>query len=273
MSSAARRHPTHVSCPTTVGGRLVWWCGRRGMERGDAARVCGYLLAPVIVPQGIRLLRTIPRLPEASGARTGRVTGDGAGAPITLLVHGESTAVGVGVASHNEALAGNLARLFAAAHREVTWAVSGQNGARARGGRKRRRPVPLIEGRFDLVVIALGVNDTLGRTSIARWRSAMARISGDALDHLEPGGRVVLAGVPRIDRFPALPMPLRWVMGQHARALDGVLAQLSDADPRLTHVPTPPMVDDLDLADDGFHPSAAGYARWARHLRDTLADE
>lgn len=242
------------------------------MERGDAARLCGYLLAPLLVPQGIRLLCSIPRLPEASGPRTGRVTGAGTRAPMTLLVHGESTAVGVGVATHDHGLAGHLARMLAADHREVTWAVGGRNGARARGGHKRRRPVPAIEGRFDLVVIALGVNDTLGLTSIARWRAGMTRISGEALEHLEPGGRVVLTGVPRIDRFPALPMPLRWVMGRHARALDAVLAQLSRADPRLTHVPTPPMVDGLDLAHDGFHPSAAGYTRWACHLHDTLAD-
>ncbi|HLM69468.1 MAG TPA: hypothetical protein VK358_18145, partial [Longimicrobium sp.] len=48
------------------------------------------LLAPVLVLQGKRVRRTTPRLPEAAGPRTGAVAGRGA--PVRLLVLGESTA-------------------------------------------------------------------------------------------------------------------------------------------------------------------------------------
>jgi len=66
------------------------------------------LLAPLLVWQGKQTRRTTPRLPEAGGEPHGQY-GDGEPA-LRLLVIGESTAAGVGVAHHQDGLASQLAR-------------------------------------------------------------------------------------------------------------------------------------------------------------------
>lgn len=59
------------------------------------------VLGPILMFQGRRLRRTIPRLPEASGPCTGLVSGASptlTSPPLKLLLIGESTAAGVGAA-------------------------------------------------------------------------------------------------------------------------------------------------------------------------------
>ena len=65
------------------------------------------LLFPVLLYQGKRTRRVTPRLPEATGDCAGQY---GEGEPVfRLLVLGESTAAGVGVESHAQGLASQLA--------------------------------------------------------------------------------------------------------------------------------------------------------------------
>ena len=65
-------------------------------------------LAPLLVAQALATRRRAPVLPEAEGPREGRV-GRGAGA-LRLLIAGDSSAAGVGVAHQRDALAGHLTR-------------------------------------------------------------------------------------------------------------------------------------------------------------------
>jgi lysophospholipase L1-like esterase len=83
---------------------------------------------------------------------------------------------------------------------------------------------------------------------------------------------VALAGVPPMHTFPALPQPLRAVLGARARRLDAALARLPARLPALRHVPMR-----LDPArdlfcEDGFHPSEAGYAIWGARMGEELAE-
>ncbi|WP_168582726.1 SGNH/GDSL hydrolase family protein [Gephyromycinifex aptenodytis] len=250
-----------------------------GKLRTEASRLLAFALSPVLITQGGRVLASIPRLAEAGGPTHGQAPGQGE--PIALLVVGESTAVGVGVDQHDEAIVGELTRLIAAqTGRAVRWNVIGRNGARLRA--THTRALPEVIGEYDCCVVLLGVNDTLGLTSAGRWRKEMTTLLARLSQCTRAQGLIVLAGVPRLDRFPALPQPMRFVMGAHAHTLDSVLADLSDlstavaADPPVNtasagdvsrvHVPTPPMEEPADLATDGFHPSAQGYQRWAQHL-------
>ena len=91
-------------------------------------RALALATAPALLAQAQRVRRRIPRLPEAAGPRTGdaRPTPaspnpaapdspdpDTSTAPLSLLVIGESTAVGVGAATQEEALAAHIARALA----------------------------------------------------------------------------------------------------------------------------------------------------------------
>jgi lysophospholipase L1-like esterase len=206
-------------------------------------------------------------LPEAAGDRSGRA-GAAEGAPLRLLIVGESTAAGVGVAHQRDGIAARLAAGIARRHgRAVTWAVSARTGATARA--TERELVRTVAGDQDLVVI-LGVNDTVRLHSRRHWRGQLTRILDVLQPRLAAGGQIVLAGVPDLGAFPALPQPLRAVLGGHARALDDELRRLASRRSGVVHVPSPELTDEA-FAEDGFHPDADAYARWAHHLADSVA--
>jgi len=217
--------------------------------------------APLLVAQALYVRRTTPRLPGASGPTEGLVPG--AGTPWRLAVLGESTVDGVGAASHEEALTGRLAQALARDGRAVRWQAVGRTGADAQ---VTRTDLLSKVGPADLVVIALGVNDTIELHSAARYRrDLLALVVALWRRQRVP---VVLAGVPPMERFPALPRPLRDVLAARSAVLDDAAAELSHL-PGVLHVPTPPgLLDPGTFAEDRFHPGPAGYARWANHLAD-----
>jgi len=223
------------------------------------------LLAPVLIAQGRRVRRTTPRLPEAPGPRTGEVAG--AGAAVELLVLGESPAAGVGAADHHEALAGQVARTLAAeTGRRVRWRVLARNGATAATARDELL-APAAGVAADVVVVVLGVNDTLRLHSAGRWTRDLRRLM-ELVRERCGAAPIVLAAVPPMGVFPGLPQPLRGVLGLRAAVLDRAAARLAGGmdDVRHVSVPLPPgAVDDFFCADR-FHPSASGYARWGAAL-------
>jgi lysophospholipase L1-like esterase len=238
-------------------------------------RALAVATAPALLVQALSVRRRIPRLPEAAGPRSGDaapsppIADDDA--PHSLLVIGESTAVGVGAATQEEALAAHLARALAQrSGRRVAWTAIGRSGATARD--VLRDLVPEVEGTHDIAVVVLGVNDTLSLTSPQAWRAVIGQVIGALEPHLAPGGLVVLAGLPAVGRFKALPQPLRGVLGRQSAALDRILATLAqERSPRVLHVPAPVLGSGPMQAIDRFHPSALGYGLWGDHLaRETV---
>ena len=212
-------------------------------------------LMPVAVPQALHTKRTALRLPEAAGPQHGIF--DGEGEPWRLVVIGESTVAGVGVAQQAEGLAAGVAKAFAGqTGRPAHWRAHGRNGARIRDVRRDLLPDDLQQA--DMVLIGIGVNDTTGFSSQRHWREQLRHLVADIRRQTQaPIGFLAL---PPMHHFTALPQPLRSVIGHRAglmdhnlrRALAGlpgcrVLDYASDMHPRY-------------LATDGYHPSAEGYA-------------
>ncbi|MFF0307992.1 SGNH/GDSL hydrolase family protein [Streptosporangium sp. NPDC004379] len=254
-------------------------------------------LAPVLAVQGLRIRRGTPRLPEAAGPLAGMtdvidVTGRGGGASAAevsetpgaagaagaagtlpggesgpvfrLAVLGESTAAGVGVATHDEGLAGFLAREAAArTGRPVRWQVAARSGVNTRT--TTAELVPLLEP-ADVVVVALGVNELLELNRPRRFRGELRELV-EAVRRRLPGVPVVVAGMPPVGRFPALPQPLRAVLGLRARALDHVMREVARDAEGVVHATAEVPVEIAGFfASDGFHPSATGYRHWAQAL-------
>ncbi|MCR6489748.1 SGNH/GDSL hydrolase family protein [Amycolatopsis sp. OK19-0408] len=218
----------------------------------------------VLLAQAVYVKRTTPRLPGAAGPTEGLVPGEGE--PFRLAVLGESTVDGVGAATHEEALTGCLARELARDGRAVRWQAVGRTGANARV--VRAELVPLVSP-ADLVVIALGVNDTIELRSAPAYRRDLLALVIALRRRLGPVD-VLLAGVPPMARFPALPRPLRDVLSARSRALDRAAAALAEV-PGVAHLPMDPgLLDPAAFASDRFHPGPAGYARWAQTLADAL---
>ena len=248
--------------------RRRWSSERRQAACGVAARPAAVLLAPVLLRQGARVRRTTPVLPEAVGDRAGREGVPGNRPPLRLLVVGESTAAGVGVEHQRDGLPRQLAaELSARCDRAVDWQVRARTGATATVCARELLAGP--PGPQDLVVLVLGVNDTLRLRRRRHWRIDIVRLLDLVQAQLAPEGQVLLAGVPDLGAFPALPRPLRTVLGWHARSLDQELGTLASRRPRVVHAPAPALSGDL-FATDRFHPNAAAYARWAQHLAESL---
>lgn len=218
--------------------------------------------APVLMAQGYGLRRRAVLLPGCPPPHEGLIPG--AAPSLRLIVLGESTAAGVGAACHAEGLTGQIAAALAErTGRAVAWRAVARPGERAR--RARRELVPLLAGdRADLVVLALGVNDVLRLTPPALWLYEMAALVR-AIQAQVGDAPVLIAGLPRIDHFPLLPMPLRGVLGRRAAWMDRLLATLPQRVAGVhycrTQTPPPSM-----FAPDGFHPNAAGYAAWGAAL-------
>jgi len=243
--------------------------------RGAVGLVAALPLAPLLLWQGRRVRRDTPKLPEADGPRSGVAGADRLGRPLRLLILGDSSAAGVGARLQDDALSGCLvARLAPTLSRPLAWRLL------ARTGISTREALEMLDGEpaepFDVAVVALGVNDVTALRPMSRWLGDVERLNA-RLHQRHRLKRVLWSGLPPMHRFPALPQPLRGVMGLHARALDAGLGRWcasrpAGARPRTRHVPLPAMTDPSMVATDGFHPGPSAYVAWADALMASLAE-
>lgn len=212
------------------------------------------VLAPLAVAQALRARARTPRLPEAEGAREGEC---GQGAPMSLLIVGDSSAAGVGVATQELALAGRLtAQLAERCRARVAWrlvARSGVNSPAALALLDETEPWPA-----DLAVVVLGVNDVVDRIEPADAMAARARLA-DRLRERHGVRHVVFAALPPVHQFPALPQPLRWLAGQEARAHDLALMRWAERRADTSYAPVAIALGPENMAPDGFHPGEPVY--------------
>jgi lysophospholipase L1-like esterase len=223
-------------------------------------------LLPLLMAQGRYTRRVTPRLPEAAGPAHGTAGAAHGGQALSLLALGESPVAGVGVERQDQAITGQLAQALAQRlQRPVAWRAYGRNGSTVRQALEHLLPQLPTEP-VDIALVAFGVNDTTAFRPVARWHADL----GDLLTALEARCQprlILLSGVPPMAHFPALPQPLRWTMGQKARALDGAVRELAQQRARVRYVALELDYRDRALmASDGFHPSALGYAAWAGEL-------
>lgn len=219
-------------------------------------KLVALLLAPVLLRQAKALRRSMPRLPEAEGARLGTM---GSGPTLRVLVTGDSAAAGVGAAHQDEALSGQLVTLLSG-HFEVQWQLLARSGLTT--AQISARLAAEAVSPFDVAVVSAGVNDVLGRLTPKTWVLAL-----DSLVEVmrrQCGVRhIVFAPLPPMHQFPALPQPMRWFLGQRAKAFNRQLASFvqARADCRVLGLPFD-FVPEM-MATDGFHPGVPAYALWA----------
>lgn len=146
----------------------------------------------------------------------------------------------------------------------MAWRVTARTGATVQYASSRL--LPRAPSGQDLVVIALGVNDTLRLRSRRAWRKHLTGLLTELTPHLSAHRQVVLCGVPESGAMPALPHQLRAISCWHGRALDRQMRHIAGQAERIRHVPMPPRPPGAMFAADGFHPNATGYEAWARHI-------
>lgn len=217
--------------------------------------VAGVALAPLLLAQGLYARRRTPRLPEPPGDREGTT---GSGSPLRLLIAGDSAAAGVGAGSQAEALTGRLVDRLRDGFR-VTWRLEARTGATTRDLIARLRDVP---GPFDVLVTSLGVNDVTGGRTVRGWLRDQRALRSLARTRLGVSLAVV-TGLPPVDRFPALPQPLRWVLGTRAKRFTRRLEADLEGDPSACFLDLRLPLGPEAMATDGFHPGPPVYQAWA----------
>ncbi|MFZ6843530.1 SGNH/GDSL hydrolase family protein [Undibacterium sp. RuTC16W] len=235
-------------------------------------------LLPLLSWQGKRTRANTPRLPEASGLPHGlcKFTGTNNAnyQTLRLISIGESTVAGVGVDTYEQSITGQFAhQLSTQLKTNVAWQALGKNGADIAEGIATLLPqLPDASPNPDILLIAFGVNDTTAFRSNAAFRTNLTQLT-DALEKRLSPKLILISGVPPMHAFPALPQPLRMVLGLKARSLDKVARQLAKERPGLLHVPTTLDIQDTTLmAHDGYHPSAKGAQAWGRQLTNAYLD-
>jgi lysophospholipase L1-like esterase len=225
------------------------------------------LLSPLLVAQALATRSRLPRLPEAAGAREGEL---GQGPLLRLLMLGDSSAAGVGVADQSQALAGFLpAALARHAQARVRWRLL------ARSGVTSAQCLALLEAsapvEAEVAVVVLGVNDVIDQ--VPSWRAVRAREAiANRLRNAHGVAHVVFAPLPPVHRFPGLPQPLRWVAGHDARRHDEAMIRWSRTRSDVSHVPIELPLNAALMADDGFHPGEAVYRVCGTALAEHIAE-
>lgn len=248
---------------------------RRGGALAAGALAAGALAAPALVlaAQGLRTARAT-YLPEPAYGVEATV-GQGAGAALRLAVLGDSTVAGIGTPGPQATLPVLLAeRVAARLRRPVTVRGLGVSGART-ADVAGQQAAALARRPAEAVCVVVGSNDATHALPPWRMRAATRRMLG-RVRAAAPGAPVVLGGIPEFHTVPAVPWPLRRVLGTEADLLRAAQrAAAADAGVRFVDIralASPRfLADPASMSADDFHPSDVGYGYWADALAPALA--
>lgn len=182
----------------------------------------------------------------------------------TLLVVGDSTAVGTGASSPAHSLAGLIAR----DHPRLKIVNRAQDGAKfadiarqleAAGGQ-----------RFDAILVLGGGNDVIRLTRYPALEQDIARAAALARTH---ANLVVIMPCGNVGSAPFFFAPWSWLMTKRSQVLHGFVREAAQDNSALyvnlykdkAEDPFAQRPDELN-AKDGLHPSDAGYRLWYDEL-------
>ncbi len=229
-----------------------------------------WLALPVYVIQGLLVRRRAMRMqpPPCSGVYSENTNSKGK--ELSILVIGDSSAVGVGVDDIADSMGGQLLRILSKrSGRPIRLRISGNNSATSSD--LRDYVVPNLPAEtFDYISLNIGTNDAKNFHRGSRF----CREFGTLLYALRAkftGATVIWVGVIDLADVPLLPTPLNHILGIRAEVVNrngrelcrdrGVLAPISNW-----------QVIPENFAQDGFHAGVLGYHRWADELADYILD-
>jgi lysophospholipase L1-like esterase len=237
-------------------------------------------LLPILYFQGKRVKATVPSLPEAEG-KEGVATA-ASDKTLQVLLIGESTIAGVGVATHEEGFAGAFGRELATLLQvNVHWKVYARSGYTAR--KVANKLVPKIaETSPDMILAGLGGNDAFTLNTPWQWQADILQLI-DSLQVKFPGKPIFFLNMPPIKEFPAFTPVMKFVIGNlvelHGDALQATVGKrenvyyygrnitLKDWNERLKI-----QGSTKDYFSDGVHPSKLTYQTWAKDMAGYLVE-
>ena len=222
--------------------------------------------APIIIAQGRYVKKVTPKLPEASGERSG-ISGEGQ--RIRLLIVGDSAAAGVGVAHQSQALAGQLVSALSDCY-QVDWQLLAKSGHTTLDSLEMLSAQP--PQTFDFIVTSLGVNDVTGTLSASTWLGQQQELI-TLLRKQFSSQHILITQVPPMGQFPALPQPLRRYLGARANQFNRQLTALIESQSDCLLIDFNAELNNHDMAEDGFHPGPNIYQHWADVVAERIKSQ
>ncbi|MBG6054857.1 lysophospholipase L1-like esterase [Salinibacterium sp. CAN_S4] len=172
---------------------------------------------------------------------------------------------GIGVSSHKLSIAGNLARdISRQTGRGIDVEIVPIPGLIAMHAASRLKAIPL--GGFDVVVVALGINDVFIGTPRRQWRQGIRSMLKTIDSALPTRGQVFLVTIADPTQTPLFrPFHAR-LAARHALALNAETLTIARGHPRLNLIEfrVGPIDDPVRLY------TRASYARWSHQLAPAI---
>jgi lysophospholipase L1-like esterase len=261
------------------GWRTLAVTGAATLVAGSGAGGAGWAGYHYLVIQGRRargaIGRTVAMPPSADGiyhpdgGYTATGLGNRAVADLHMMVFGDSTAAGLGAKTAAEVPGVRLAAgLAAATGMRIRLSTKAIPGATSKGLPAQVDAMFIAGAMPDVSVIIIGANDVTAQHSI---RMSAHRL-GEVAARLHKAGSAVIVGTcPDFGVISAIPQPLRTIIREWGlrlaraqaaatSAAGGTPVALSLLAPEFLAAPK------ALLSEDGFHPSAEGYALAAAQL-------
>jgi hypothetical protein len=160
-------------------------------------------------------------LPRPPAAGSIQVAGDD---PLRILLMGNGAAVGYGVLTHDLALAGHLARQLSALTRRGTELRVEADGRLTAASALRILESADLRG-VDVVVMTLGMNETLALAPTTRWKRDLA-VLFETIERMPDAPSVCMVAIPPMDSVTTFPPVLGAAADRHAARLNEGLGEL-----------------------------------------------
>lgn len=223
-------------------------------------------LIPALIIQGRNVKKNTPKLPEPEGNREGKT---GRGQAISILILGDSAAAGVGVKTQDDALLGGILSELKEKY-EISWKLQAKTGDTT--SRVIQSAESLMSQHYDVILTSVGVNDVTKLMPAETWIEKQQQLYQLIQNKFTPK-LIIVAGVPPMHMFPALPNPLAWLFGQYAKGMNEKLAQFVAKSSNIQWIEydiAKYQALNLKMAEDGFHPSKEIYGIWAKEAADKI---
>jgi hypothetical protein len=159
--------------------------------------------------------------------------------PDRILVFGNGLATGWGVASHDLAIPGELARaLSSITGRGVDVNLIADSSLRVATAKPALEGHPLSN--YDAIVVFIGSSDALSHTQRAQWRTSMAGLIDALVDETTASTRIVLVALQPIRPVPPFDNLLGKIANSHSKALNGITRELCADRERVHYLVLPP---------------------------------
>jgi len=186
--------------------------------------------------------------------------------PVRILLVGAGASIGLGVLSHDLALAGHLGRhLSTITHRamDIDVAVDREMTAATTPAVLANQPI----ARYDAVVLSLGLMEALTFVPVKTWLDDLTIVIDHLLKHGRPNQQIFVVAVPPLTALQKYPAAISLLAGRHARLLNEASRLLTESIERVTFVPFDAQIG----ADTDRFRSSNTYSDWAALLAEPIA--